>query len=393
MGRPAKAPKLKEPVKLRQRERNDGVQSLYLDIYYKGIRKTEYLKLYLVPEKTQADRNANKRTMEIAKRMQAQRIMSLQKHDVLDFETIRMSGMTLEDWLTKYDNEDITLSKSAFINRQKAHKWMTKFLKETFRPDITVVEVDKDFCRAFTKFLLDAKSDATHKKDDQSLHQSTVHNYIATISAAMNKAVRDGIIDANPFAMLEAKEKVAKKDEEREFLTMDELRILMDTPIDHYSMKQAFLFSCFTGLRISDIIKLTWDDIKTSADGRTQYVRTKMEKTDEYVTVPLSKEALKWMPEKTDNPLVFYDLPKSRNTRNKSVKNWMAAAGITKKITYHSSRHTFATLMLTLGGDLYTTSKLLGHANVHTTEIYAKIIDKKKIETVNLLDNMFGGDN
>jgi hypothetical protein len=59
-------------------------------------------------------------------------------------------------------------------------------------------------------------------------------------------------------------------------------------------------------------------------------------------------------------------------------------------ITFHTSRHTFATMMLTLGADLYTTSKLLGHANVKTTQIYAKIVDSKKVEAVNLVDNVFG---
>lgn len=120
-----------------------------------------------------------------------------------------------------------------------------------------------------------------------------------------------------------------------------------------------------------------------------QYIRTQMEKTKEYVTVPLSKEALKWLPEPGTSDMVFEDLPCSRNTRNKSIRNWVKASKIGKNITFHCARHTFATLMITLSGDLYTTSKLLGHKNVSTTEIYAKVIDQKKINTVNLVDAMF----
>ncbi len=297
--------------------------------------------------------------------------------------------MPLEEWLEQYDHEDIPLSNSAFANRRKAHKWMTMFLESICRPDIALVDLDRDFCHAFIAFLKAAQSGAAHKRNDRYLHQSTVHGYIATISAALNKAVREGIINRNPFSLLEAKEKVAKKDREREYLTIDEIRVLMNTPIDHESMKRAFIFACFTGLRISDILKLRWDDIKLSNDN-VEYIHTEMEKTKEYVTVPLSGEAKRWMPERGASDLVFYDLPKSRNTRNKSILNWIRTSGIKKEITFHSSRHTFATLMLSLGTDLYTTSKLLGHKNVSTTEIYAKIIDRKKVDAIRLVDNLFG---
>ena len=67
----------------------------------------------------------------------------------------------------------------------------------------------------------------------------------------------------------------------------------------------------------------------------------------------------------------------------------MQEAGIQKHITYHCSRHTAATLLLTLGADLYTVSKILGHRSIRMTEVYAKIVDKKKIETMNLVNNMF----
>lgn len=298
--------------------------------------------------------------------------------------------MPLEEWLEQYDHEDIPLSKSAFSNRAKAHKWMTQFLRQPDQPDIALEEIDKDFCRAFIKFLRCAKSDATHKKNDRPLHQSTVHGYIATISAALNKAVRDGIIDRNPFTMLSAKEKVAKRDRERDYLTIKEIKLLMRTPIDHESVKNAFIFACFTRLRISDILKLRWSDINIKeANDHVRYIRIQMEKTKEYVTVPLSQEALKWLPTKGEPELVFHELPSSRNTRNKSINTWVAASGIQKRITFHSSRHAFATLMLTLGGDLYTVSKLLGHKNVVTTEICAKVIDQKRIDTVNLVDRMF----
>lgn len=388
MARKPQAAKLKEPVRLRRRERKDGTLSLYLDIYQKGVRKNEFLNLYLIPEKTTEDRQRNRQTLAVAERVKSQRIIALQDHGLDNWNTIKRSAMPLEEWLNAYDHEEVALSKSAFSNRQKAHRWVTKYLNKISQPNIKLEDINKDFCRGFINFLRAAESEAPHKKDNKKLTQSCIHGYQATFSAALNKAEREGILQKNPFLLLENTEKVAKKDREREFLTTEEVKILMDTPIDYEIMKKAFIFSCFTGLRISDILKLTWLDIK-DGENDVRYIRTQMEKTKEFVTVPLSNEALKWLPTKGTTELVFENMPQSRNTRNKSIKNWIKASKIDKHITFHCARHTFATLMLTLGGDLYTTSKLLGHKNISTTEIYAKVIDQKKIDTVNLVDNLF----
>ena len=99
--------------------------------------------------------------------------------------------------------------------------------------------------------------------------------------------------------------------------------------------------------------------------------------------------ALLYLEDKTDNDSPIFQLPASNAIINKHLKEWVKAGNIEKKITFHCSRHTFATMMLTLGADLYTTSKLLGHTNVATTQIYSKIIDRKKVETVNLVDGPF----
>ena len=144
----------------------------------------------------------------------------------------------------------------------------------------------------------------------------------------------------------------------------------------------------FYGLRISDVKRLQWKDVFID---KGQYrLAVSMKKTKEPIYLPLSSEALKWMPErgdKTPDDTVF-DLP-SGNEINRLLKPWAKAAGISKRFSFHTSRHTFATMMLTLGADLYTTSKLLGHADVKMTQVYAKIINKKKDEAVNLVNGLF----
>ena len=159
------------------------------------------------------------------------------------------------------------------------------------------------------------------------------------------------------------------------------------------STKQAFMFSCFTGLRISDIRQLKWEDIEeyTDEDGNSRYRMIKrMQKTQRIITYSLSREAVSWLPERTGE-LVFDKLVCAPNL-NAQIKKWAELCGITKNVSFHTARHTFATMMLTLGADIYTTSKLLGHSRISTTEIYAKIIDKKKDEAVGLIDKFFDKD-
>jgi site-specific recombinase XerD len=101
---------------------------------------------------------------------------------------------------------------------------------------------------------------------------------------------------------------------------------------------------------------------------------------------------MKWLPERKwagDNDYIFNKLPVNASSLNVSVKRMAKQAGIEKDICFHVSRHTFATTLLTLGADLYTTSKLLGHADLKTTQIYAEIVNKKKDEAVNRLSGLF----
>ena len=142
------------------------------------------------------------------------------------------------------------------------------------------------------------------------------------------------------------------------------------------------------GLRISDINALTWADVYE--DGGQTRLQVVMQKTKVPIYLPLSPEALRWMPKrngKKPEEKVF-QLP-STVTVNILLKPWAKSAGIDKHVTFHTARHTFATMMLTLGADLYTTSKLLGHTDVRMTQIYAKIINRKKDEAVNLVNGLF----
>ena len=208
----------------------------------------------------------------------------------------------------------------------------------------------------------------------------------------MNKAVREGLLTANPMKSLDRKEKFQPSPEDREFLTIEELRSLMALPCSNEQVKKAFVFSCFTGLRLSDARTLTWRKVYKTPDGKTLYIHVFMQKTQKPNNIPLSQEALNCLQPKEALDEPIFTLPASDATINYHVKKLVKAAGVEKKVSFHCSRHTFATMMLTLGVDIYTTSKLLGHANVTTTAIYAKIVDKKKVDAMNLVNDLFTKD-
>ena len=184
-------------------------------------------------------------------------------------------------------------------------------------------------------------------------------------------------------------EKPHKHRTEREYLTIDELRKLAQTPFYNGLLKKAFLFSCFCGLRHSDIIALTWGDIEMDDDGNSRlYIIQK--KTKEAISLPLSQEAIKQLPKREDakeDDIIFKKLITLGRT-NEILPKWAEQAGIKKHITFHTARHTHATMLLTLGVDLYTVSKLLGHTNIQTTQIYAKLVDESKKKAIDLIPNI-----
>ena len=225
---------------------------------------------------------------------------------------------------------------------------------------------------------------------EKRLNDGNISLYLDMYHKGARKKEGRPLIDRNPFKLLDAKEKPQKNSSIREFLTIEEVKQLMATPCRYDIVKRAFLFSCFTGLRYSDIKSLLWSEIRKAADGRTLFLEHPQVKTRKIVTVPLSEEALKWMPkQQKDKEHVFHQMQITSTTVEVILGEWMKEAGIEKHITYHCSRHTAATMLLTLGADLYTVSKILGHSSVKMTEVYAKIVDKKKLETVNLVNNMF----
>jgi integrase len=155
-------------------------------------------------------------------------------------------------------------------------------------------------------------------------------------------------------------------------------------------LKRAALFSCLTGIRFCDIEKMTWSEVER-VDGQGWIVRFTQRKTGGVETMPVSDQAAGFMGERRGPcDLVFYGLNYSAAS-NRVLARWIRSAGISKKITFHCFRHTFATLQLSLGTDIYTVSKMLGHRDLKTTQVYARIIDQTKREAAGRIQLVCAG--
>ena len=234
-------------------------------------------------------------------------------------------------------------------------------------------EVDVDLCRRFMEYLQnDARS---LKYPDRELHTNTKANYWSTFRHMLHLAARDGKIMENPNGFLDRIEEIPTM---REHLSLPELQRLAETPCDTPVLKQAFLFSCLTGLRKSDIKNLEWDNIQQYDNG-TLYVTTRMQKTKEFVNNPISREAYELLGEPGEGKIFkeFKD-----NMLQAPLKRWLKAAGITKHISYHCTRHTFGCLQLNSGIPLHVVQHPMGHKNVTTTEIYAKMNSEAKMQSI-----------
>ena len=313
MGRKKKEIRLKEPVRIREKKIAGGNISLYLDIYQKGLRKKETLKLYLVPEINAATKLQNANTRKLAEQIKAQRILDIQREGLVDWDKVKKSRMTLTKWMDDFVKYNAELSESSMKTKRNTHARIDQYLLYIGKPEFLLKDVDKEFCKGFITFL----KTCTYNDGKKQLSTTTCRMFVNYFGSSLAKAVRDGLIEQNPFLLLEAKEKPQKRVAEREFLTIEEIKKVMNTPCRYELVKKAFLFSCFTGLRYSDMKALNWSEIHKAADGKTEYIDHIQVKTKDRVTIPLSEETKKIDTEKA------LDKVKSRTkVRNLSWWGW-----------------------------------------------------------------------
>lgn len=363
----------KGAVKLRKKELPSGNISLYLDVFHNGKRSYEFLKLYLVPTSTKQAKELNKETLLTAQAVRAKRQIEIQNNEYGFASSFKLDTLFLDYFAAMTDKR--RASSGNYGNWDSALKHLQKYCKA----DTTFNDVDIKFVEGFKKYL----ATKAKTKSDKPLSANTQQSYFVKLRACLNQAFNDRVIHINPTQGVESPKNA---ETERNYLTLDEVRALAQTECRYPVMKRAFLFSCLSGLRWSDINKMMWAEVQ-SYNGGTRVV-FKQQKTGGQEYLDLNPQALELMGARgKDTDRVFAGLKYSAY-HNVELTKWCLKAGITKDITFHCGRHTFAVMMLDLGAEIYTVSKLLGHRELKTTQVYAKILDKKKQEAVNLIPNI-----
>lgn len=363
-------------VTLRQKAISKSRISLYLDFYPEIIHpdtgkptRREFLGLYLYDKaKTPIEKLANKETAQLAENIKAQRQLEIQKSDYgflsdkkkkADFVSY-FKGLVAKRIGSNSDNWKSTLN----------------YLEDFTGGSLSFDNLNEHVSNEFKEYLQTTK---TKRSTKAKLSPNAVVSYFSKFRVALKQAYKEGYLETDINSRL-----VNPRTEEtqREYLTLEELNKLAKTECVLPNLKEAAIFSALTGLRFSDIAKLIWAEVNYSRD-TGYYLQFRQQKTKGVETLPISKQAFDLLGDRKEPDNKVFERLKYSAYLNLQLEKWCIKAGITKHVTFHSFRHTYATLQLTHGTDITTVQKLLGHKNLKTTQVYAKVIDQKKQEAAN----------
>lgn len=362
-------------VFLREKKISKGRKSLYLD-FYPSIKnretgkntRREFLGLYIYEKpKGAAQIQNNKQIRALGESIRSKRFLEIQQN-IYGLESGVNEHLSFLDFF-----KDLVGKKYTSIGNYGNWKGAYKHLSNYFSDGITMGELSKESLNDYRDYLMSLD-----------LAQNTKSSYFGKLKAALKIAFEKNYIRENIGAKIKS---IKLEEVEIEFVTKEELKMLSDTECENSIIKKAFIFSALTGLRFSDCKKLTWSEIQKGADG-SDIIRFKQKKTRGLQTLPLSQTVIKHIGERQKkNDPVFKGLNYSA-WNNEKLKRWVLKAGIDKRINFHCARHSFATIQLTLGTDIYTLSKLLGHKHIQTTQVYGKVVNLLKVEAMNRINEI-----
>lgn len=330
----------KTPVRLRERLLADGSRSLYLDIYRNGRRSRENLKLYLVEERTNADKEQNRETLATAQAIKAKRTIEMQNGEYSFTRQYEEDTLFLEYYRNMCESRLKSDTNGNWGNWRSCLRYLESYCDET----TTFREITPNWIKGFKEFLDTVEKD-THKKTNkkdrnlfQPLSQNSKVSYFNKLRACINHAYENRIIAQNPLRGIEG---YKQEEVERAYLTIEEVRKLAVTPCKYPYLKNAFLFSCLTGLRKSDIERLTWGEVKKQ--GEFTRIIFKQKKTGGQEYYDISPQAEAFMGERGYDADKVFSGFKYGAWILLELRRWVLAAGITKDITFHCGRHTLQT--------------------------------------------------
>jgi integrase len=373
-------------VYLREKKLESGQVSFYLDIYHNKRRWYEFLEIRINKSHPSIQDKEKKRlAQEIRSKRENELIV--QENGLIDRSRRKADFVA---WFKVYMVE----RKRNYSNNLKTYKHLEKYMSGKPLP---FQAITPDWIKDWIKYLSTKVS-----------HNTTI-DYNKNLFTALEEVVRKEILFVNPFRKIPRHERLKLKPVYRNAWTLEELQHLMETPCKmEPQYRQAYLFSCFSGLRWSDVNPLSWSEIITKTiDGNEEwFIYFEQEKTEDIEYLPLSDQAIVILKERKQelkdsgeiSPFVFPRVKETDEVKAKRykrvwffLKKWAKAAGYdSKRMHFHTGRHTFATNVLENcpDGDLWTVSKLLGHKSISATQIYAHVRDKRKTSAVKALPKL-----
>jgi integrase len=354
-------------VKIRERKLADGEVTFYIDTYHRDYgRFSQKTDLKVNPKNRKEYNKIKADAFDRARKVEK----DLEHDPAAVFQRKAVASNDFVDFVRE----------RAGSKRYSAHMNSLKYLRGYTGGRVPFKTLNSQWLERFKSYLLSAHG----------LSDNTANTYLVFVMHCIRLAYKAGYIPDDFTGRVDG---IGKQPIERHVLTFDELDVLSRSKCDNLMVKAAFLFSCFTGLRISDVELLKWENI--IIENGQHFLKFQQKKTGSFEKMPLGEQAVKtiddvqklhaeYAPEGDDRVFI---LP--CRTRTGTILNeWGCRSGLTWRLHFHSSRHTFASMSISAGVPLFTASKLLGHKNSRTIEIYAHPYMEDNIKAVQSLPMM-----
>ena len=347
----------------------NGMSTIYL-VYSKAItlpdgsrKKSESLKIeiYTIPKNTK-EKKYNDKILEVAEYVRCNRQLEVIR-GVYGLKNIDK----MEDSFLDYIDEKIDRCQSDKYNGIK------QCLKNCFNKTIRFKDINVNLCEEFRVYLNGLVNEGRYSSN-------TVTSYFNKFLNLITSAYNENII---PYDYSQKVPKMKWEEPIKEYLTEQEARKLLSTPYPNKVFKRGVEFALNTGLRHSDILDLKHSHINYQGDGNIILSKV-IVKTGKTLIIPLNDAAVNLISKKGEGQ-VFKGFP-DNNRANKMLKEWLEKAKISKALTFHGLRHTFAMTAVARGIDIYALKELMGHASIENTLLYAKMLPSKLVSEIKKLD-------